>query len=507
MHSRTTFWLAAILFPPIGLFLLWKRPGRPIVKLAGTALLLALCVVHLVAVFGLRMEVDGSATRPIFYFGDHDDHYARLEEHRALQPSIPSPPPPPPAIRIPEAAPVSETVSAEPAPAPPVVPAAYWHDYRGPNRDGHYREGAILTEWPEDGLEELWRGPVGGGYASFVVADGKAFTIEQRRDREVIAAYDMATGAEVWTNGWAGDFQEAMGGPGPRATPVWHEGRIYALGAEGELRVIDAADGKTVWRKNILEENGAGNLNWAMSASPLIVEEKVIVLPGGSNGRSVVAYHKETGERIWSALDDQQAYTSPMLVTLAGQRQLLVVSAERVMGLTVEEGRLLWDHPWVTSYGANCAQPLIHSDDSFVISAGYGHGAALIKVVPGGDGFRAEMVWESNRLKNKFSTSVLHDGYVYGLDEAILACVDAATGELQWKGGRYGYGQVLLASGHLVITTERGDVVLVKATPQSHQEVARFSAVEGKTWNTPAIDGGRLLVRNTREMACYRIAP
>ena len=204
----------------------------------------------------------------------------------------------------------------------------------------------------------MWKQPIGLGYASFVVANGLAFTIEQRRNREVAAAYDVATGREMWTNSWEGEFVEAMGGDGPRATPTYHEGRLFVLGALGELRCLDASSGKVVWRRDILADNDAPNLDWGMAAAPLIVDDKVIVLPGGSGGRSVVAYHKMTGEPIWHALDDRQAYTSPMLATIAGVRQIVVVSATRVMGLTPEDGRLLWEYPWSTNQGINVAQPV-----------------------------------------------------------------------------------------------------------------------------------------------------
>jgi outer membrane protein assembly factor BamB len=195
-----------------------------------------------------------------------------------------------------------------------------------------------------------------------------------------------------------------------------------------------------------------------------------------------------------------------MLVTLAGRRQILAVSARRAMGLAVEDGALLWDYPWTTEYDVNAAQPIILGESRFFISAGYGHGAAVVEIAPAGPRFEARTVWQNNRMKNKFSSSVLHEGHIYGLDEAILACIDAATGELKWKGGRYGYGQLLLAGGHLVVLTESGDVALVKAAPERHQELAKFSALDGKTWNNPAIAGGLLLVRNTTEMACFRIA-
>lgn len=508
-----------MLVPPLGLVLLWKRkgPGIPM-KVLGSLAMLVISVAHLILFFGMRVELDGSATKPIISFsGSSGDHFAELERSRAEQREqfgeetalvIDTRTPAPTKTPHDETKPTAGDAKApapEPAPAPRVQ--AYWTDFRGPQRDGHYREMPILTDWPSGGLKELWRQPVGEGYASFVVAAGKAYTIEQRRDREVVAAYDMNTGLELWTNSWKAHFQESMGGPGPRATPTWHNGKLYPLGAEGELRCLDANTGKVIWAKNILSDNGAQNLSWAMAASPLVVDDKVIVLPGGRNGRSVVAYNKDTGDPVWKVLDDPQAYTAPMEATLAGQRQLLVVSRERAMGLTVEDGNLLWSYPWSTSYGVNAAQPLIVDENRFFISAGYGHGAALVDVRREGDGFRASTVWETNRMKNKFSGSVLHQGYIYGLDEAILACLNVETGNLEWKGGRYGHGQVLLASGHLIVITETGDLVLVKATPEGHQELARFSALSGKTWNNPAIDGGRLLVRNTREMACYRVAP
>jgi outer membrane protein assembly factor BamB len=260
-----------------------------------------------------------------------------------------------------------------------------------------------------------------------------------------------------------------------------------------------------LWGKNILKENGASNLSWAMAASPLIVDDKVIVLPGGAN-KSVVAYNKSTGAAVWKSQSDPQAYVSPMLVTLGGRRQIIVVSSSRVFGLTPEDGSLLWNLTWDTSMGINVSQPIMVDGNHFFISSGYGKGAALVEISGSGKEMSAKSVWENNTMKNKFNSSVLHEGYVYGLDEGILSCVDVKTGERKWKGGRYGYGQVLLASGHLIVSSDTGELALVKATPQQFTEVARFAAISGKTWNYPAIAGGRLLVRNANEMAAYNIA-
>ncbi len=295
-----------------------------------------------------------------------------------------------------------------------------------------------------------------------------------------------------------------MGGDGPRATPTWHDGRVYALGGAGELRAIDHASGRTLWRTNILEDASAANLQWGMAASPLIVDETVVVLPGGRDGRSVVAYDRRTGKPVWSSLDDQASYSSPMLVTLDGLRQILIFTASRLAGITPESGELLWEFPWRTEYDVNASQPLLLGPKRVFISTGYGAGAAVIDLTRGADGrFSVTEVWRSNRMKNQFTSSVAHDGFIYGLDEAILACLDASTGELKWKGGRYGYGQVLLAGGHLIVLTEGGDLALVRATPERHTELVRFPALDGKSWNHPAMTDGYLLVRNINEMAAF----
>jgi outer membrane protein assembly factor BamB len=189
-----------------------------------------------------------------------------------------------------------------------------------------------------------------------------------------------------------------------------------------------------------------------------------------------------------------------MLVTIGGTRQILVFTATRLVAITPGDGRVLWEYPWRTSYDVNASQPLLIGDNRIFVSTGYGTGAAVIELSPT---FAVREVWRNIRMKNQFSSSVLHDGFIYGLDESILACIDAATGDPKWKGGRYGYGQIMLASGHLIVVTEGGDLALVRATPAAHQEVARFPVLDSKTWNHPAIAGGILLVRSLSTMAAF----
>jgi outer membrane protein assembly factor BamB len=443
--------------------------------------------------FGLRVVLDGGGGFHLRFVESSEARLRALERDRLAQ-------------RASASASASAPASSAPATAPSTVALEsrpYWTDFRGPNRDGHYLERSILTAWPSKGLTPIWQHPIGEGYASFVIARGRAFTIEQRGANEVVAAYDVQTGRELWSVPWATRFKEMMGGDGPRATPTWSDGRVYALGAAGEFRCLDDATGRVIWRVNILEDNGAANLMWGMAAAPLIVDDTIVVLPGGPNGRSVVAYDRRTGTRAWSALDDKAGYSSPMLVTLAGVPQLLVFSASRLMGLTPDRGEVLWEYPWTTQYDVNASQPLVVAENRVFVSTGYGTGAAVIELSHAGARFAVREVWRNTRMKNQFTSSVLEGGFVYGLDESILACVDAATGELKWKGGRYGYGQVMLASGHLIVLTEDGDLALVRAAPDRHEELGRFHVFDGRTWNHPAMADGILLVRNLSQMAAF----
>ena len=488
---------ASLLLPPAGIALIWiRRDWGPKTKILGTLAVLVLTVGYL---YAYRAVSRSSA---------NEAHYDAVEQHRAQQATNPA------AATASNAGTQQPANAAQPNPSPgaPQTDEAaaahasrnYWTSFRGPNRDGRYDEMEVATNWPSQGLPAVWKQPIGVGYASFVIADGRAYTIEQRRRQEVATAYDVETGRELWSQGWNAEYTDSTG-DGPRATPTWDNGRIYALGATGELRCLDAKTGAVIWGKNILRENGAENLPWAMAASPLIVDDKVIVLPGGSSGNSVVAYNKNNGTVIWKALNDRQGYVSPMLVTLAGRRHVIVVTSSRIVGLAPEDGALLWSQGWDTDMGINVSQPIVVDQNRFFISSGYGKGAALVELSSKGNSMSARVLWENINMKNKFNSSVLHQGHVYGLDEGILTCVDVNTGERKWKGGRYGYGQVLLASGHLIVMTDAGELVLVKASPDQHTEVARFAAIQGKTWNYPAIAGGRLLVRNANEMAAFNL--
>jgi outer membrane protein assembly factor BamB len=278
------------------------------------------------------------------------------------------------------------------------------------------------------------------------------------------------------------------------------------MGATGILNCLNAADGSRVWSRDTLADASAQNREWGDSCSPLVTAAHVIVSSGGANGWSLVAYDKATGEIAWHAGDAPSAYASPILATLAGIPQILIVNGNSVVAHGPADGHILWEHPWGDG-NSICANPIVIGDNQVFLSTGYGYGCLLLEIERDAEGeIKVSEVWPLNRnMKFKFTNGVHRDGFVYGLDDGVLACLELKTGKRRWKSGRYGHGQVLLVDDLLLIQAESGEVVLVRPDPKKLAEVARYPALTEKTWNNPALSGPYLLVRNDKQAACLRL--
>lgn len=385
--------------------------------------------------------------------------------------------------------------------------------FRGLDRSGIVREHKLSSDWVHAQPKLLWRREVGLGWSSFSVVGDFCLTQEQHGPYETVVCYELRTGREVWVHRDRTLFENPTGGNGPRATPTIDGGRVYTLGATGVLNCLDGSTGEAIWSKDILGDNEAENVYYGLSGSPLVTERLVVVAPGG-RGHSVVAYDKQTGEKVWAAGDDPASYASPQLATLAGRRQVLNFNAEGLAAHDLESGEILWRYPWVANPTErnNVCQPVplppagAGQADRVFISSGYGKGCALLAVTEADEEFAVETLWSNRNLKAKFTSVVVRNGFVFGLDERILACVDLETGRRRWKGGRYSYGQVMLVDDVLVVQAETGEVAFVEASPEGFRELARFDALDGRTWNHPVLAGSLLLVRNDQEAACYELA-
>ncbi|HJT34298.1 MAG TPA: PQQ-binding-like beta-propeller repeat protein [Pirellulales bacterium] len=363
----------------------------------------------------------------------------------------------------------------------------------------------LARDWSARPPRLIWRVSIGQGWGGFAVADGLAFTQEQRGDLEAVVCYELATGRQRWIHTDAVCFRSPTAGDGPRATPAIGGADVYTLGATGILNCLDVRTGRRRWSVDVLADNRAGNLFHGLSGSPLVVGEAVLVSAGGAHGRSLAAYDRRTGSRLWSGGDDAAGYGSPLLCRVAGQRQIVILNRPGLTAHDPRTGKVLWSFPWSNVQETNCSQPVPLGVDRVLVSTGYGKGSGLLAVRRTNDQWSAEAIWTSPGLKCKFCSAVVRAGFAYGLDDGVLACLDLVDGRRRWRAGRYGHGQLLLVDDLLLIQAESGEVVLVKATPDEHRELARFAALEGKTWNYPALAGTLLLVRNDHEAACYEL--
>lgn len=379
-----------------------------------------------------------------------------------------------------------------------------WPSFRGPQRDGSVTDPTAKFDW-STAPSELWRHPIGAGWGSFSVVGSVAFTQEQRGESEDVVCYEAETGKQVWVHHEAVKFDEPMAGPGPRATPTIHDSKLYALGATGILNCLDALTGKPIWRREILTDAHAKNIDWAMAGSPLVVGDAVVVNPGGQDGWGVVAYHRLTGEKLWSGGNDQASYSAPKLATLLGTQQVLIFDGIGLAGHSLVDGKQLWKLDWSNGPKVNAIEPAIVDDQSLLIGSGYDRGGALVKLARDGEQWKASTAWTVKQFRLKFNAPVVKDGFAYGLDERVLVCLDLQDGNVKWRNGRYGYGQILRVGDEIVVLSEEGSVAIVKASPERFEEVLKFPAITGKTWNHPVVCRDLLLVRNGEEAACFRL--
>jgi outer membrane protein assembly factor BamB len=373
------------------------------------------------------------------------------------------------------------------------------------------------AEWSAETPELLWKSLIGAGWSAFSVVGEIAVTLEQKEEQEVLQAYELKTGKPLWSNQWATKHATSLGGLGPRSTPTIADGMVFAQGANGHLVAAKLETGETVWDKDLLEVAGVqlsqaeAEVAWGRSSSPLVIDGKLIIPLGGAVPKltTLICFEAATGKELWRSGSEQVSYASPTLMVLQNVPQIVSVNNDSVSSHRIEDGVVLWETPWpgASNGPANVSQPVAIDSERILLSKAYGSGAKMLKVKKGADDqWNVETVWENpSVLKTKFTNVVVHEGYAYGLSDGILECVDLATGDRKWKSKRYRHGQIMLVGDHLLVVAEDGSVALGRANPEKFVESYRFQAIEGMTWNNPALAGDLLLVRNGEQAACYRL--
>jgi len=381
-----------------------------------------------------------------------------------------------------------------------------WPQWRGPRRDGVSKEAGLLKNWPANGPRLAWRiSGTGEGYSSFAVAGGRLFTLGARQNTEYVFAFDAASGKKLWEVANGRRFNNDRG-DGPRSTPTIEGDRVYVFGSSGDLTVLDAASGKVFWTQNLLQKYGGSNINWGLSESPLVLSDRIIVTPGG-RGASIVALRKTDGSLIWKSQSDEPGYSSALLHPIGTIQQAVIFTAERALGVDVNDGRVLWSYNRVANRTANIATPIARGNHVF-LSSDYGTGAGLLALTPSGNGIKASEVYFTNEMRNHHASSVLVGDYLYGFSSSILTAMHFETGKVAWRDRSVGKGSLVFADDRLYLFSENGIVGLAEANPQKYVEQGRFQLRTGNlpTWSHPVVSGGKLFIRDQDTLYAYDVA-
>lgn len=382
-----------------------------------------------------------------------------------------------------------------------------WPQWRGPRRDGVSTERGLLQQWPASGPTRQWtvKG-LGSGYGAVSVAGDRIFVQGLVGKASTITVLKRADGSQLWAK-TLGNTGNNDRGPGPRGTPTVDGDRVYVLSENGDLACLRVADGTTVWQRNILKEFGAQNISWLISESPLVDGNVVIVTPGG-RGAGLAALDKMTGKTVWTSKDlsDEAAYSSPIVADIQGVRTVMTLTSAAGVGVRASDGKLMWRYTKAANNTANVTTPVYHDNKVFYTSS-YGTGGGLLTLAAKNGLIDAKERYFTTDMQNHHGGVVLVDGYLYGFSNAILTCLEFATGKTMWRHRSVGKGSVTYADGRLYLVGEDNVVGLADASPKAYTERGRFKIEdEGwPSWAHPVVADGRLFIRNQATLSSYDV--
>jgi outer membrane protein assembly factor BamB len=391
-------------------------------------------------------------------------------------------------------------------------PGEEWPQFLGKQRNGVSSEKNLLDAFPAAGPTIRWRIPGGVGMSAIAVQDDTAVTTWNADGKQLLVALDAVTGKVKWKAELGETYENSMG-DGPRATPTIAEQNVYAYSGEGILIAVDLKSGQLRWSKNVMEELSAEPSEYGMSCSPLVVDDRVIVHAGGSEA-AIAAFAVANGKLLWKCGSGHAGYSSPTIMDISGEPQVVTVTGTAVMGIDPENGKALWSYPFETDYGCNTASP-VWVDGSVFISAGENHGSVLLDLTKNKDKYSVSERWKSldakSVMRNEWQTSILIGDYLYGFDNVGAAgpishfsCIEAKTGKPVWQKNRFGKGNLAYADGKFWLTTIEGELVIARADPKGFEELGRVQLV-GKNRQTLSIANGYGYLRDDSEVVCVQL--
>lgn len=390
-----------------------------------------------------------------------------------------------------------------------------WPQWRGPNRDGVSLETGLLSAWPDEGPELAFRADgLGAGYSTVSITEDRAFTLGMVSGREWVFAVDARSGALRWSTPHGAGYRDGRG-DGPRSAPTVVDGQVVVLGASGRLSSLDAGTGQTAWTVDLIGELGGRNISWGISESPLVVEDRVLVSPGGRRA-GFAAFDRESGEPLWTTAGDEAGYASPVVVDLPGASHVVFFSGERAVGVRPADGALLWSYEGASNRTANIATPVVvpapPGAARVFLSSDYGTGGALVELRADDEGgVMATELWFTRNLRAHHASPILHDGVLYGFSGSVFSALDIETGALFWRDRGVRKGSLAFADERIYVFTERGEAVLLAPSRAGYEERGRFAfpredRSRRNTWTHPVVSNGLLYLRDQDVLLAYDIA-
>jgi outer membrane protein assembly factor BamB len=380
---------------------------------------------------------------------------------------------------------------------------ADWPNFRGPSHNGISSETGWSVTWPKDGPKVLWKASLGTGFCSITVSGGRAYSIGNINDNDILYCFDANTGKEIWRQSYPCPLSKGEHEGGPSATPTVDGNAVYTFSRNGDALCFKAANGQIVWQKNLPKELGVKQPTWLFASSPLIADN-LIILNAGAAG---LALNKADGSLVWKNGDGPPGYATAVPFTMGSEKCVAIVGCNEVMAVVAATGKVLWKFPWKTNYDINAADPIISGDTMFA-SSGYDTGCVLLKMGAGD----VNEVWRNKNMRNHCSSCVLWKGYIYGFDGQFggggsLVCLDYKTGQAKWSQGGMGTGSLMIADGKLIILSERGKLIIAEASPESFKELSSVQILTGKCWTAPVLANGKIYARNADgQLVCVDVS-
>ena len=386
-----------------------------------------------------------------------------------------------------------------------------WAQWGGPQRNFKSETKGLSTTWPETGPRRLWQRELGDGYSAIAAEGGMLFTMYRKGDNEVVVALDAATGKTVWEFSYAAPFlpdYDMSNGPGPHATPLVAGNMVFASGATGKLHGLDKKTGKSLWSHDLLSEfHGTLRVN-GYSCSPVAYKNEIVMMVGGQSS-SLVAFNQKDGSVLWKKHDFKNSTSSPLVINVDGQDQLVAFMYGEVVGVDPVDGNLLWSHPHPVEYGLNVSMPVWGPDNLLFISSGYDGGSRVVKLTRAGKKTTVEEVWAHRLMRVHFTNAIRVGDVVYGssgdFGPAPFTAIDVKTGKVLWRHRSFPRASFLLADNHFIILDEDGHLLLADPTPEGLTVTSKAALLSNKAWTAPALAGTRLYVRDRKNIMALEL--